>query len=283
MLLCALLLNAAQAGPWVKDPGHAYVKAGFVRFAADEYVDPTDPQGATAAQAGETPEYVGNTWHLYGEVGLLKPVQLVFNLPYVASRNRYGETLYANRALGDAEVGLAAGHSLGDWPISLTVVAKLPLYDNGQLLDYGYLGARFPSIGDGQVDLTAMAAVGRGFRAGAFQGWAAAEVGYRHRTEWWLGDSSKPDRELLDGIPWRLQLGWSPRKGDRDLGWLSVDGSGVQRLASNATTKQWVQLGLGGGVTVVEGFSAELGGSITPVAQASSTGWALSAGVSWKR
>ncbi len=281
MWIALLWTLDAQAGPWVKDPGHAYVKAGYVRFAAGEYVDPT--AGAETADAAAAPRYVGNTWHLYGEVGIVKPLQLVLNLPFVASRNVDGDVIYANRALGDAELGLSAGHEFGAWPVSLTVKSKLPLYDNNDLSAYGSLGERFPAIGDGQVDLTALVAVGRGLRVGRLEGWTALEAGYQFRSEWWLGDSSRPDRQLLDSLPWHAQLGWSPRSGERSLGWLAVDVMGVQPLGSNAFTKQWVQAGVGGGLRIVDGLAVELGASATPIASASSKGWSLSTGVSWQR
>ncbi|NOY28073.1 MAG: hypothetical protein GXP62_19585 [Oligoflexia bacterium] len=279
-LLPALLITAqASANPWLKDPGHAYVKAGTVRFAAGQYVDST---GRTDSTATDQPEYVGTTNYVYAEVGLLPHIELVTNLPFVGSRNTLDDVAYVNRALGDAELGLATGTTLGQWPVALTVSAKLPMYDNADLNSYGGLGGHFPTIGDGQVDLTAIASVGRGFAIGRQPVWTALEAGYRHRTEWWLGDSTSPDRTILDGIPWHAQLGWSPTARDRDLGWLVADASGVQNFASNEYTKQWVQLGLGLAALVTHGFAIELGASTTPLATASSLGWAASAGVSWQ-
>lgn len=281
MWIALLWTSVATAGPWVKEPGHAYVKAGYVRFAADEYVDPTG--GDPEADGGSGPRYIGDTWHLYGEIGVFRPLQVVVNLPFVASRNVDGDVVYANRALGDAEIGLAAGHSFGTLPVSVTLKGKLPMYDNHDLAAYGYLGDRFPVIGDGQVDLTALVAAGHGLRVAGLQGWTAVELGYQVRSEWWMGDSGHPDRQILDSIPWHLQLGWSPRRSDRSLGWLATDLSGVQPLGRNDVTKQWVQAGFGGGLFVVEAVALELGASVTPIAHASSRGWSLSAGVSWHR
>lgn len=279
-----VLALEAEAGPWVKDAGQAYVKAGYSRFAAGEYVDPTLGDSVSGGTTASTPpEYVGHTHHLYAEVGLPGPLQAVVNLPFIGSRNTLGETVYVNRAFGDADVGLAAGHTFGSWPVSLTLSAKLPLYDNAELGAYGYLAGRFPAIGDGQVDLQAMAAVGRGFAIGSFRGWGAVEAGYRHRTEWWLGDSSAPDRALLDGIPWRAQLGWSPQWRDRELGWVSLEGSGLQGLAHNASTKEWAQVGGGLGARLAQGLALEAGGAWLPWARSSSTGWSVSGGVSWQR
>lgn len=283
MLLPVLLVSArAHAGPWVKDPGHAYLKAGYLRFSAGEYVDPTGGSAALAP-GEELPRYLGHTHHLYAEVGLIEHLQLVANLPFVGSRNTLGDTAYVNRAFGDADVGLAVGDSFGHWPVALSLSSKLPLYDNNELLQYGNISERFPAIGDGQVDLTAMASVGRGFSVSKLQGWTALEAGYRHRTEWWLGDSGKPDRTLVDGIPWHAQLGWSPAASDRSLGWVSVDASGIQNLGSSEHTKQWTQLGVGLGALIAEGFALELGVTSTPIAKGSSKGWSASSGVSWQR
>ncbi|MCB9780086.1 MAG: hypothetical protein H6742_16085 [Alphaproteobacteria bacterium] len=286
MLALILAASTASAGPWIKDPGHAYVKAGYLRFAADEYVDPS---GRASPGGMASSAYVGHTVHLYGEVGVAPHLQLVANLPFVLSRNTVGDVAYIQRGFGDAEVGVASGLVLADaWPVSLTLSAKLPLYDNGDLAPYGYVGERFPALGDGQVDLTAMAEAGRGFALGGFQGWAAIGSGYRHRTEWWLGDSTRPDRTIGDGIPWRAQAGWSPRLDERELGWLSVEASGLYAFAGpgdaeDATTKEWLQLSTGLGARVGHGLAVELGASTTPYADASSTGWSVSGGLSWSR
>ena len=276
MFLGLLSLSVAQAGPWVKDPGHAYAKAGYVRFAADEYVD-------TNGQVVGGTRYVGHTSHVYGEVGVLPKVQLVLNVPYVGARNVVDDLVYVNRQLGDADFGLEAGHSFGDVPVSLQVLAKVPLYDTGDLAQYGLLAGRFPAMGDGQVDLTTTAAVGRGLAVGEIRGWVAGELGYRHRTEAWLGDSTEPERELVDGITWRTQLGWSPRFGDWDAGWLSLDASGIQNLEVDDVTKQYTQAGASVGIKTVEGLAVELGFSQMLSARASSLGSSVSGGISWSR
>ena len=276
-LLLATLSPSAQAGPWVKAPGELYVKSGYVRFAADDFVDP----------AGETltgSSYLGQTAHLYGEVGVVGPVQAVFNLPFVGSRNVAGDATYINRALGDLDVGLEAGTRVADRvPVSLQVLAKVPLYDNGDLAQYGLAGGRFPAIGDGQLDLTAMLAVGSGVQLGGFRGFVAAEAGYRHRTERWVGDSSEPDRELVDGVPWHLQVGWSPTFGDWQAGWWSVDAWAIQNFQESDNTKEWIQLATSLGINVAPGVALELGASQMVWGRATSIGRSLLAGVSVTR
>ena len=273
--LLLLVAPAAHAGPWVKAPGEAYVKAGGVAFTAAGFVG---PDGVAVDGA----EYLGVTTHVYGEIGVAGPVQAVVNLPFVGSRNTFGEAAYLNRQFGDMDIGLEAGTQLADRvPVSLQLLAKLPLYDNAELQAYGLSSSRFPAIGDGQVDLTAMAAVGSGVGLGGFTGWWALEAGYRHRTEAWLGDSSAPDRELRDGVPWRAQIGWSPRFGEWDAGWWSLDAAGIQNFQTDDVTKQWVQLGSSLGVKVWRGMAIEAGYTEMVWARASAQGRSISGGLSW--
>lgn len=273
--LLLLLAPEAAAGPWVKAPGEAYVKAGTVLFTADGFVRPD-------GVAVEGAEYLGATGHVYGEVGVVGPVQAVVNLPFVGSRNTFGESAFVNRQFGDMDIGLEAGGRVGGAvPVSLQVLAKLPLYDNAELQQYGLSSSRFPAIGDGQVDITAMAAVGSGLAAGGFRGWWSLEGGYRHRTEAWMGDSSEPDRELLDGIPWRAQLGWTPKLGAWNAGWWALDASGIQNFQTDDVSKQWIQVGSSLGIKVWKGLAIEAGYSQMVWARASAQGRSVMGGLSW--
>ncbi|MEC8423286.1 MAG: hypothetical protein VX000_05885, partial [Myxococcota bacterium] len=223
-MLLLLLAPMTWAGPWVRPPGEAYLKTDAAVFEADAFVG---PDGAEVAGA----DYRATSAQLYGEIGLVGPVQAVINLPFVGARNTLGDVPYANRGFGDMDVGIESGARVGGiLPVSVQLLAKLPLYDNAELLQYGPSSSRFPALGDGQLDLTALAAVGSGVAAGGFRGWWLIEAGYRHRTEVWWGDSSRPDRILRDGIPWRGQLGWSPRIGGRDAGWWALDANGIRNV-----------------------------------------------------
>ena len=275
-MFAPLLAAAASAGPWVKDAGHAYIKAGYAQFRADTFVQPdgSEVQGT---------QYIGNTQHLYGEIGVGPGVQVVLNAPFVGSRNIIDGVSYINRWGGDLSVGLQAGRTLADLPVSLKVLSKLPLYDNADLDQYGISASRFPALGDGQVDVATIAAVGSGVSVGQLKGWVAAEAGYLVRTEWWMGDSSSPDREYVNGIPWNTQLGWSPSLRERELGWLYVSAGGVNNLTEDADTKQYIQGSVGGGLQLVKGFVAEVGYSSTLWTRASSPGGGISAGLSWSR
>lgn len=277
MILLLLLSFAASAGaPWVRAAGESYTKLGWSWFTADSFVAP----GGVVI---EDTRYDGHTGSLYGELGLGADLHAVVFLPFVGSRNTLDDVAYINRGFGDAQVGLVAGHSVGPVPVSLTVRGKLPLYDNGVLLQYGAAGQGFPALGDGQVDLDAVASVGSGISLGPVRGWAMGELGYRHRTEWWLGDRSRPDRELADGLLWTVQLGWSPILGTWEAGWLFVQADGVTAFTDDQLTRRLAQVGGGLGLRVWEGLAVELGVSRVVWAEAAAPGRSLSAGASWTR
>jgi len=271
-----MLCDTASAGPWVRDLGHAYVKGGYSRFAASTFVQ---PDGSTV----DGTDYLGQTSHLYGEVGLAKGLQAVFNVPFVGSRNIISDVSYINRWGGDLNAGLEYGRVLGKIPVSLQVLSKLPLYDNSDLSIYGASASRFPAIGDGQVDLTALLAVGGGVSVGPVRGWLAGEIGYRHRTEWWLGDSSAPDRTYLDGVPWSAQVGWSPTLKGRDMGWAFVSANGIQNFQTDTVTQQFVQANVGGALKIAKGFAVEVGYSAIVSARSSAPGSGINGGLSWSR
>ncbi|MFT4978024.1 MAG: hypothetical protein ACI8S6_003932 [Myxococcota bacterium] len=273
LLLSSALSPTAQAGPWVRDLGHGYVKAGYSRFQADQFVQ---PDGSTV----EGTEYLGQTTHLYGEVGVARGLQAVFNVPFVGSRNIIGDVSYINRWGGDLNAGLEYGRALGKLPVSLQVLSKLPLYDNADLAVYGDSSSRFPAIGDGQVDLTALLAVGGSFSIKEVRGWLAGELGYRHRSAWWLGDSTQPDRDYSDGIPWSAQLGWSPTLKGRDMGWLFLRADGIQNLRTDTVTQQLVQASVGGALKVTDIVAIELGYASIVQARNAAPGSGLNGGLS---
>ncbi len=177
--LGALALTAAPAaaGPWVRDPGHAYVKLGASRFTADEGFN----QGVSTGLA-----YEGITSSLYAEVGLPARLQLVAELPFVLGVNRSEAGVnYHNRTLGDSRLQLDWGAWEG-LPLTLSLDAKLPLYTplarqgaDAQLADFPQSATRFPDPGDGNIDLTPKVQYGHSFHP--LPAWATAELGYRAR------------------------------------------------------------------------------------------------------
>jgi hypothetical protein len=89
-------------------------------------------------------------------------------------------------------------------PLAVAADVKLPLYQ----VDGICLGEALTDVcarpGDGQVDLTVQVLAGTSFARGA--GWVEGSVGYRVRTEAFLGWEDAP-ASFSDGLPWTLGLG----------------------------------------------------------------------------
>lgn len=268
MLLC--LLATAAAGPWVKDPGQHYVKLSGNRFVAGDYVDPQ-------VQGADDLAYTSWSAVLYGEVGIAPGLMLHANLPYLWAANEDPETgwQYRQRGGGDALVGV-------DWqlpvalPASLFVQARVPLYADGDRPEL------YPAMGDPNVDLDLQANVGQSGKLGPGYLWGVAEAGFRYRSDW-----SPPGNELLfdygNGLPYRAQVGYAPLLGDRPLGWVQLELSGLVNLGSDAVTRQWHQVGAGVAVSVDSHTHLELGVQRIYVARAASLGDMLSVGISHQR
>ena len=108
----------------------------------------------------------------------------------------------------------------------------------------------------------------------------AGEVGYRYRSEWWLGDASAPERELVNGIPWTAQLGWSPRLKERELGWMFASVGGINNPSADDLTKQFVQASVGAGIQIIDHLYAELGYSDMIWTRTAAPGGGLNLGLS---
>jgi len=169
----------ADAGPWVRDPGGAYVKVGAARFTAEDSFN----QGVSTGLA-----YESMTWNVYGEVGLPGRFQLVADLPFVDGRNNSEAGVnYINRTLGDARVQLDYG-LFEDLPLTLSLEAKLPLYTpiarqdtSDPIASFPRSAVQFPDAGDGNLDLTPKVQFGHSFHP--VPAWATAELGYRARFD----------------------------------------------------------------------------------------------------
>ena len=208
MMVSGLLAGAvAWGGPWLRPVDSPYLKLSATQFRSADFVQPS---GATL----DGTSYRRLSGQLYGEVGVLPNLQIVLDVPAVAGRNeRLGQT-YINRQAGDLRLGAEVGRGpTANVPVSLQVQCKVPLYDNAVLLQYG--DSAFPATGAGQVDLLGIGAVGSSWAWREQRGWAYLELGHQHRTEWWLGDSSRPERALVDGVVWRGRLGWTLQRDER--------------------------------------------------------------------
>lgn len=258
----------ARAGPWVKKPGEAYVKAGATWFEAEEGFN----QGISTGLA-----YTGITYNVYAEVGLPGDVQIVADVPLVLATNQSAAGVnYHNRTLGDArfEVDYAL---LPDLPLTLGLEAKVPLYtplaDGGSDIEqYPRSTAKFPDAGDGNLDLTPKLLFGYSFFP--VPAWATAELGYRAR----LGG-------FADGLHWALGGGIFAVE---DVLAFGVFASGVVNLQEDEdpAAQQTKEYGYGQAYVLVKGLpiDPDLGLTVSAgrivYARNSSLGTDVSVGVS---
>lgn len=183
---------AAHAGAWTRDAGSSYAKAGVDVYRALRFVAPgegDDPSDGT---------YFAHQYGLYAEIGLLRDrrLQAQVQLPLTFGVHTT-EVVDALRAvpirattarLGDLNVGLQT-RLHRDLPLAIGLIAKIPCYGNGGVgADYPSYAEVFAKPGDGQVDLTGWLYGGVPFS----EGFAEAGLGYRHRTEWFVGWADRP-------------------------------------------------------------------------------------------
>jgi hypothetical protein len=241
----ALLTGAALAGPWVRAPGDWYLKGSFSSFRT--------PDQALSYRAWSA--------SAYGEVGVVRHLQATFSLPYTAAANQIsGSTLsYRDAGVGPVLVGVVAG---ADVPVSLGVYGRFPTY--------GAPGALDPALGNGQVDVDAIAAIG----ASRSRLWVLAETGARLRTGWTPSDAPEDPRE---GMVYRAQVGWLPHVQGRDLGWVAVEAAG------EAVGRVNDQLGATAAGTVAGGWNLEAGATWIVRAPEDNEGWGWSLGISHRR
>jgi len=272
------LTSAALAGaPWVRAPGASYSKLSTQRFATTGFVG----QDGAVQEGSPTVSWATS---VYVEVGVLPKVQLAVAAPWVASHSEVAEARFSNHSGGDLLVDLTAGTEVvPGLPVALTARTKWPTYDNGALRAYGAAGQRFPAAGDGQVDAELLGHVGTGLSWGHFRGWWMTETGYRYRSEWWLGDSDPIDRTIGDGLTGRLQLGWTPTRDAKSLGWVFVEADAIKALQASPTTREQLQVSAGLAAALQHGLAIELGASHLVWTAASAPGTAWRAGLSWQR
>lgn len=194
-MIALAFVTLGEASPWVREPWGSYLKLGASRFMAAEH-------GSTHVVA-------------YGELGLPARLGLTVSVPWVESAAEDRWFTYQNRDFGDAEFALTRELLPGPWALSASLGARVPLYPDRtgeREASWGSLASRFPSPGDGTVDLDGRIELGRGLRIGGWGGWVEASAGYRHR----LGDP-------VDGLVGGLRAGVVPRRGEADAGWMGVE------------------------------------------------------------
>lgn len=249
-LLGLLVAAQASAGAWTKDAGSYYTKAGGDGFWALSWAQ-------SGVQARDQDRFLGQQYSLYGEFGLLKahPVQIAGSLPLSV-----GTLWFVRRDNGTRAEGRATVHRMGDIrlrpqvalhpdkPIALAVEVKIPGYRVDTVCDDNpaFL-VLCPRPGDGQIDIQPM--VLGGGQVGK-KGFAELGVGYRHRTEIFLGWDT--DFEFGDSL---VVEGGGGAWAGKLLVMGKVDANVLFR--SDATSAQYVRLGPSVLFDVAEGIGIE--------------------------
>jgi hypothetical protein len=250
-----VLGGAAHAGAWTKELGELYAKVGADVYGSLRYVSP-----GTAAEGGS---YFGQQVGVYGEVGVLPEHrgQLVVSAPFVIGTHMGTVndptgpvSVRASTArFGDLRAGaqIALHERL---PLSAAIEVKVPMYANDSVgAAYPTLEALFPLPGDGQIDATAWVFGGATPWKDTF---LEAGVGYRHRTELFLGWDDVPDDIVfVDGIPWVAKGGYTM---GNVLLLLGTDGIvSVGDRAHDEYTREYVGLFASALIDIAEGIALE--------------------------
>jgi len=274
LLLCAaglsVLLDAprAEAGPWTQDQGRFYLKMDQGFFVAKSYVD------ASGAVIKGT-EYLGVTTSLYAEVGVWKGLHLMTYLPYSFARNTFRDGgRFLNVGGGDANFAVQYSPPFKmSAKTAVKVDFKVPFYDVAGIR--GPLAAQFPAFGDGQLDVTFW--LSAGYALPRIPLYFVAEVGYRHRTEVFVGHGDA--RRFGDGLVWLAQVGYIIRN---RVG-LGLNFGGLVPFREDAWTKGYISLGTALFVRLWRGLSAEARFDPILWARNSSMGFGFGFGLSYKR
>ena len=278
------LAVAAHAGAWTRELGSAYVKAGWDGYTTTAYAAPsTVAPGAGAAQSLGVQSYFGYQASLYGEAGLspAHPVQLSAAVPLAVGTTQFREEnplgaieVYATVVRpGDLRVmpQLALSRKL---PLAVAVETKVPLYRNDAVCADNNYALYCAHPGDGQIDVTGWAFAGAPLVHG--RGFVEGGLGYRARTEWYLGFTT--DAELADGVVGAATAGWNLGpvlamwKADAVVDW-----------KRDEVTPQGLRTGPALIATVFEGFALEARGSYDLWVRNTSRGVGFGGGVSWRR
>jgi hypothetical protein len=246
LTLLLALARPAAAGPWTKNMGEFYVKAGEGFFLANSFRD---------AAGGLRPgvDYLSATTSLYFEVGVYNGLHVWGYLPYVVADNTFADSTRWRRASGgDAKVGLQYTPRFFalPFPAAMKLELKVPLYNANGVGVGGRYDTYFPAPGDGQLDVTFWLSAGGSL--GSFPLFFFAEVGYQLRTEAFVG-AGDFDAEFGDGFAFYAQVGYTLF----DSAVLAVNSGGVIPFDAGSYTKGYVTLGPSIYVPIWKGLAAE--------------------------
>ena len=159
------------------------------------------------------------------------------------------------------------------WRLAGRLELKVPLYDVGGI--DGPLAPQFPAFGDGQLDVTFWLSGGYGFQKIPL--YLFAEVGYRHRTEHYVGDGDS--RRFGDGMALAFQVGYTIRR--RVL--IAANVNATVPFTEDAVTKGFVSVGPSLFIPVYKGLGVEARFDPIVWARNSSRGYGFGVGLSYKR
>jgi hypothetical protein len=225
--------------------------------------------------------YLGSTTSLYFEVGIWKELQVQGYLPYVIGINDQGEGggKFMRLSGGDALLALQYGLPWPSlFPVAVRMEFKVPLYDVGGV--EGALAGNFPAPGDGQLDVSFYLSAGGSLHNIPL--FFFAEVGYRHRTEHYVGtgnvDAAGEPVPFGDGIPFFAQVGYTFFHRVT----LSVNTGGILSFENDGRTKSYVTVGPSLYIPIKWGLAAEAGFDPMVYTLNSAPGYGFTVGLSFK-
>jgi len=203
--------SLAQAGPWVKEPGKAYVKVSASTFSTDQVVDANGNHTTTPWT------YTNHSVTTFLDVGVAPRVGLNLTVPFHVADNSYESLKYQRSGLGDLGLGINVAALTGRCPLSVEIGGSIPLYDGIIPSDAELTGATggtdpsqryLPMLGDGAYEFHPGVSIGCSFYP--VPAWATAKISYSLRSDG-FGDGIKsgfgaggfvwPDRvALIAGI-----------------------------------------------------------------------------------
>jgi len=264
--------NPAQAGGWVRAPGHIYVEMGVSGFVSDGIW-----QLDGSFQANPELDYQAVGGRLYAEIGVWDRLAVGFSLPYTQATNTGLDGIEFTRS-DFGNLTLFGQYQLwqGFGALAAQLRVTTPLYEGGVAgvnQQSGWVSESlpefsifFPAMGDGSTDVSLQAQWG--MPLGFVPGWLTADLGPRLRTN---GFGPSLDYALGVGVyvwPERVALtghveGWQ-RFGDDHEG----------------PTSSLVQAGGGAWIPVAAGFA--LTGRVSQVIDGAFTarglGWSVGVG-----
>lgn len=221
------LASLAVAGPWTREQGSTYTKAGADYYATTRYILPAESGLGSTGDVG-TNAFFGHQYSVYSELGVSDgwPIQVAARLPFTVSDVAFAAEDSVNVLSGDVQ-----SYRMGDFeimpqvalsrkhPIAAAVQLKLPLYNVDSICEGSIYLDFCGRPGDGQLDLTGWLLAGGSFFSG--KAWAEGQLGYRHRTEVFRNWTT--DRAFVDSLAFGGTVGG--KIGSRFLAMVRFDGN----------------------------------------------------------